>query len=134
MSEARTAQTRRTRPGLLRGGVARPVINTVLLWYGVLGAPVVWLARISAASALVPYACATGRAWTIHVTTLVALALSGAAGAIAWRGWRRWERDDGARLGTRSHLVAVSGVLLSGVFVIVIVLEGLAALYMDPCQ
>ncbi len=124
-------------PPLLRGGVSRPLLETVLLWYGVLGAPVVWLVRISAASALVPYACATGRTWTVHASTVIALALSVAAGAIAWRGWRRWEhgRDgDGERPGTRSHLLALSGVLLSAMFTLAIVMEGLAPFYMGPCQ
>jgi len=120
--------------GVLRGGVPRPVIESALLWYGILGAPVVWLARISVASALVPYACATGRVWTLHASTLVAVALSVAAGVIAWRGWRRWERDDGERPGTRSHLLALSGVLLAAIFTLAIIMEGLAPLYMGPCQ
>ncbi|HVL06843.1 MAG TPA: hypothetical protein VM388_12715 [Acidimicrobiales bacterium] len=123
-------------PPLLRGGVSRPLLETVLLWYGILGAPVVWLVRISVASALVPYACASGRTWTIHATTVLALALSAAAGVIAWRGWRRWEhgRADGERPGTRSHLLAVMGVLLSVMFTLAVVMEGLAPFYMDPCQ
>lgn len=123
-------------PPLLRGGVSRPLLETVLLWYGILGAPVVWLVRISAASALVPFACATGRIWAIHATTVLALALSVAGGVIAWRGWRRWEheRDNGERPGTRSHLLALMGVLLSAMFTLAIVMEGLAPFYMDPCQ
>ncbi len=121
---------------ILRGGVSRPLVETVLLWYGILGAPVVWLVRISAASALVPYACATGRTWTIHASTVLALALSVAGGVIAWRGWRRWEgeRGGGERPGTRAHLLAVSGVLLSAMFTLGIVMEGLAPFYMGPCQ
>ncbi len=123
-------------PPVLRGGAPRPVVETVLLWYGILGAPVVWLVRISAASALVPYACATGRIWSVHASTVIALALSVAGGAVAWRGWRRWERerDDGEGAGTRSHLLAVSGVLLSATFTLAIAMEGLAPFYMGPCQ
>ena len=70
--------------GVLRGGVRRPLRTTFGLWYGALGAPAVWLVRISVASALVPYACATGRVWVLHVTTVAAAALSIAAGALAW--------------------------------------------------
>jgi len=124
-------------PPVLRGGVSRPLVETVLLWYGILGAPIVWLVRISAASALVPYACATGRTWTIHASTVIAFALSAAAGAIAWRGWRRWEHgsdDDGERPGSRSHLLALLGVLLSAMFTLAIVMEGLAPFYIGPCQ
>lgn len=123
-----------TGAGALRGGDARPLLKRGLLWYGVLGAPLAWLVRISAASALVPYACATGRVWTLHATTAAALALALGAAAVAWRGWRRSKAGEGRRPGTRSHLLALSGVLLSVLFTAAILLEGLAPLFMGPCQ
>ena len=122
-----------TRDVVVGGGVSQPRFHTVVLWYGALGAPIVWLVRIAAASALVPYACATERLWTVHATTVVALALSLAAGTIAWRGWRRCERGR-ERPGTSAHLLAVSGMVLSAVFILAIALESAAAFYMDPCQ
>jgi hypothetical protein len=55
------------------------------LWVSIIVAPVAFLSGLSLAYALVPLACQTQRAWPLHATSALVLALALAGIVLAWR-------------------------------------------------
>jgi hypothetical protein len=107
------------------------------LWAGVVGPPLTWAIRIGAGYLLVPHACRAESLWLLHGLTLAALASCAAFAALAWRLRLRVDPDDGVpddssepRVGFMARL----GLLSSALFGAVIVAEGLANLFVDPCH
>lgn len=118
-----------------------------LLWFGVLGGAAAWAIRLTFSYAIVAIGCdfgLTGPAAfgltmldmaALTVTAITAL-VSAVATFVSWRIWRRtrrgaWEHSGGP-VG-RSGYLAIFGVLMSGLFVIVILMEGSAVLFLDIC-
>lgn len=117
--------------------VERPGGGLFPLWFGILGPPVIWAVRIAANYILVPYACWWGWVPLLHAITLAASLGTAAAGWVAWRRWRKTGRGTEVELGgsaTRTRFMALTGMLSSGFFLLVIVAEGLANVFVDPCQ
>lgn len=107
------------------------------LFFGILGPPVIWAMRIATSYVLVPYACAWGMTVMLHLVTLVALVASAVAGAVAWRQWRATGKGTEVDLGgttTRTRFLALFGILSSALFILVMMAEGLANFFLDPCQ
>lgn len=104
-----------------------------LLWFGVFGGPLAWALRFASSYLLVPVACREGT-WLLHLVTVAALLLAGAAGVVAWRSFRRdpdgTEADD---VRQRRVVLGVVGVALSGFFAVVTLFESVANLVIDPC-
>ena len=109
----------------------------LLLWTGVLLAPVVWATQMEINYLLVPYACMTGHRVALYLVTLAALILAAAGGFIAWRNWqeagREWP-DDAGDARTRSRFMAVLGLLTSSMFFLVILAQGIPDFILHPCQ
>ncbi|HEV2765220.1 MAG TPA: hypothetical protein VGV38_19715 [Pyrinomonadaceae bacterium] len=107
------------------------------LWAGVLAAPLAMLVELQVNYALVPWACHTNRVWPVHLTALIALALTVGGGLLSWRNFRRagekWE-DDGAGVLPRSRLMASLGVLISALIALVVLAQWLAVFFYNPCQ
>jgi hypothetical protein len=106
------------------------------LWFGILGPPAIWLARLKISYILVPYACWTGWVVMLHAVTGGTLALTAYAGWIAWRAWNRAGRvneSDGAGPIPRSRFLAMFGLLSAGFFFAVIAAEGILNFLIDPC-
>ncbi len=106
------------------------------LWVGIVGPPAIWAARIAAAYVLVPYACWAGQRWLMHLPTIVAVFIAGAMTIDAWRLWRRAGSHASSELGdvlARSRFMAAFGIM-NGIFWIMVMLaEELASLYIGPC-
>jgi hypothetical protein len=121
------------------------------LWFGLSGAPLLWSVQLMANYALVAHACfpssiplATplfGGLWTlVLVISLVAAAVSLAAGATAWRSWRSTEAE---RPGGHEHLLetgagrtrfmALAGMLVSGLFLIGVIMNTIPLFLVPPC-
>jgi len=106
------------------------------LWFGVLGPPTIWLARLKISYILVPYACLTGWTWMLHAVTFATLALTAFAGWVAWRGWQRAgvvQQSDEASVIHRSRFLVMVGLLSAAFFFFVIAAEGLLNFLVDPC-
>lgn len=107
-----------------------------LLWFGMLGGPVAWAARLLVAYPLVPVACATGSNLPLHLVTLATAASTVAAALVSWRIWRQARRDargdDGGGL-SRNGFMGLFGMLSSGFFLLVILAEGSMAFFVDAC-
>lgn len=107
------------------------------LWIGVLLPPVAFLINLEVAYALVPTACSSGTALPVHLVHLACFFLAVGGGLVAWRRWvaggKVWSGEEGGALG-RSRFMAGVGLLLSGLFVLVIVAQWIPSFLLDPCQ
>jgi hypothetical protein len=108
-----------------------------LLWVGPLLPPMGWFGYLLVNYMLVPYACRTGSALLLYVTTLVALLMAASAGIVAWRIWQgvepRWP-DEADGMLPRNRFLAVLGLFSSGLFFLVILAQGIPTLILHPCQ
>jgi hypothetical protein len=107
------------------------------LWIGFLGPPAAWLGNLQITYSVVPWTCAHGHHWMIHVVTLLFLMLTIVCGAIAWyeRAYAgEWSGDKvGGMVGTRRLLGAV-GVAGAFLFATIILAQGIAAFFLGPCH
>jgi hypothetical protein len=109
----------------------------VQLWTAVLTPPTAWFLSLLANFALAPWACARFGKTPIFAVAAAALALSAAAGFAAWRMWRQRGIDPpGESGGTIAHerSLAMAGVLLSGMFVVVIVAQTVPDVMLGSCR
>jgi hypothetical protein len=107
------------------------------LWIGLLLPPIVVLADLEIAYALVPVACSWQSPLPVHLVHGTGLLLVFAGGLTAWRNWRAlgvgWPEGEGGPL-ARSRFLSGLGVCLSGLCVLVILAQWSAVLLLDPCQ
>jgi len=99
---------------------APPIEGPVALAFGFLGGAVAWILHLGISYLLLPFVCGGGHEWVLHLLTAATAAMAGAATVLAWRARRRGGRIQG--------FLALSGVLLSGFYLLLIVVEGLPAL------
>jgi hypothetical protein len=121
------------------------LVSPVALWFGILGGPLAWAARLLLSYPLVGVACAQGAGLVLHLVAGVTLAVTVAAGLVAWRGFRTtrdWQRSRPPRTGEptvdawaveRTYFMALLGLLSSGLFALVIVAEWFTVFVTDPC-
>jgi hypothetical protein len=107
------------------------------LCFGMLAGPLAVLLNLQLSFMLVPWACATGRQYLLHLVPLGALLLVASAGVSAWRNWRRagpGESDSVDGVMPRSRFMARTGLLTSGLFLLVLVALWLPNVMLMPCQ
>jgi hypothetical protein len=112
-------------------------MGVLALWLGLLAAPLAWLVNLLLSYSLVLWACSTGRQYTLHLVTLAMLLLAAVGGVIAWRAWRQagreWHNEAGGVL-PRSRFMAALGVLLSSLFSLVILAQGIPSFILPACE
>src|SRR5918999_31200 len=87
------------------------------LWPALIVPPVAFLSALTAAYALVPWACATQRHLPLHGVALICLAICAGGIVLAFRDWQSAgveEPDDRGDEIVRVRFVAVLGLLMSG--------------------
>lgn len=107
------------------------------LWTGILTGPIVWLISFEALFALNPWACIFQTKLTLYIVSIVAFALSGASGLLAWRQWNQLGREADPRGGdalSRSRIMAFGGVILSTLSCLIIVAQAIPELILEACQ
>ena len=131
------------RQGATRQEVGGHDLGIGPLLIATLGAPVAWALHRAVCYFLVALACTTS--WRGTGVTVAILAVTAVLGAFsAWCGrfsYRRWRALGGEggwdraldRPGGRGGFYWILGVLLSGLFTLVIVLEGLPPLFVPTC-
>ena len=116
------------------------------LWFGLLGGQAAWTLQLLVSYYLVSVACLLGPTRfedmgfpdlrvLLNVVTAVAALIALAAGAIAYREWRQSgtdERRDLTDPNGQRHFLALVGILLSGLYVVVILLVGTSHLFINP--
>jgi hypothetical protein len=121
------------------------------LWFGLFGAPVIWSIQLMLNYALVAHACYPaseplsapvfgGLRTTVLATSAVALVIALAAGATAWQSWRatRQEHRGGEEalleVGEgRTRFMALAGMLVSGLFLLGVIMNSIPLFIMQPC-
>lgn len=101
----------------------------------VFGGPLWWAIHLGGTYWLVPRACAWQAEWPLHLLTVAMLALCGRAGLSAVQVLRGARLADPAvdRTAQRDVFVGWTGILLSTLFGVVVLYEGIPALFLDPC-
>ena len=121
------------------------------LWFGLFGAAVAWSIQELAGYAVIAHACypsweprfipnASG-VWTVTlVVSALMLLLGVGAGLTAYRSWRRTSQehpDSGAQhleVGEgRARFMAVSGVIVSGILLLNLIMNALVLFLVPPC-
>jgi hypothetical protein len=120
-------------------------------WFHLLGAPILWSVHFLISYAWVEYACRmrllvldstmlglTLLSWSILLLTLIAVLATVYVGWSAYRSSRRISESKKTNelesWGVESRrFMALSGILLSALFSLVILLSGLPALVLGPC-
>lgn len=109
----------------------------VLLWVGLLAAPLAWALHLQVSYMLGALACADNPAWAFHLATAIALFVAAVGGGIAWWSWgrvgRTWPRGEGDAIG-RSRFMALSGFILSLGFCLAIVMQAVANFILYACH
>jgi hypothetical protein len=116
--------------------------GAAVLWFGFLGGAAAWKGQLMVNYMLVPYACWHGLSITIHLASLAFLLLALWAGWTAWGSWQEtgghprgeggYDRTVSATMG-RSRFMAVSGVIMSAYFALVILGQWIPNLLLSPC-
>jgi hypothetical protein len=115
----------------------RREVSLPLLWFSVLTGPLAWTLHLLVSYPLVPVACAADQPWLLHAVTIATELITIAAAYVGYRGWQesRSDPDTGVR-GRASgyrHFLSLSGLLMSLLFILVILFEGLPAVLLSPC-
>ena len=115
-------------------------LTRATLWFALLGPPLAWTGQLIVGYGVEEADCGkAGEHWSLHVTAWEAalLGLCGAVGAAGlaaavalWRGSERQEPDPRGRIA----FLAVSALLIDGLFLALIVLTGIGAIVLDPCD
>jgi hypothetical protein len=107
------------------------------LWAGFLIAPFAFLLNLQASYMLVPWACSTGRSFWLHAASAGTLLFALLGAFIALRNWQKagrgW-RSEGGSAAARSRFMAIMGLMMSGLFSLIILAQWIADFIIDPCQ
>jgi small-conductance mechanosensitive channel len=107
------------------------------LWSGLLIAPFAFLLNLQVSYMLVPFTCATGRVFWLHVAAGGSLMLAVLGLFIAWRNWRKTGREwhsEAESIMARSRFLSVMGLLMSALFCLAILAQWIANFIIGPCQ
>ena len=110
------------------------------MWTGVLTGPLVFLTALEVNYVLTYVACETQRTWFMHVAVVVAVALVGASGWLAWmHGPARSDRrptPPGTPETTenRARWMSIAGVVSAAWFMLAILALEIPVMVLGPCQ
>jgi hypothetical protein len=106
-------------------------------WFGVLGAPIAWVADHSLSYSLTQHACSTGKFFELKLVSLVMVAIALLAVLCAWRNrvhsGTAIPNDAGDPLG-RTNFMGVLGLLISTFFTAVIIANAVPRFILTPCE
>ena len=108
-----------------------------ILWLALLAGPVLWFASFGANFALAPWACSLRWKPALYVVSLAALVFTGASGMVAWIHWQRIGREypgEGSGVVASSRALASGGVLLNGMFFLVILAQAIVEIVLGACE
>ncbi len=108
-----------------------------ILWLALLAGPAIWFLSFGANFALAPWACTLQWKPALYVVSAVALALTACSGLVAWNQWRQLGQEYPGEAGggvSASRALASGGLLLNGMFFLVILAQSIAEIILGACQ
>ena len=115
----------------------KPAGSSIGLWAGMLGAPAAWATQLQVSYAFVPWTCLHGHRWVLHVSTGFFVAISLICGVACFMEWRQvgGGSAEGSAGGPteRSRFLAVVGLMVSAMFSLLILAQGTASFFLNPC-
>lgn len=115
-------------------------VGQLSLWFGMLGAAGAWALHLVVNYALVPAACTAGMGFMMYLSIPVFTGIAVLAGVFAWRGWASVRGMDGENgngqqlIVHRVRFMAVSGIVLSIFFLMVIIAQSVPIIFQNPCE
>lgn len=110
--------------------------GTTSLWPLVLVPPIAWAVQMETNYALVPFECYGGSRLPLYAVMAVAFALVFINAMVAAKFWsqlgKKWP-DDGASPASRDRFLSVLGLLVSGMFTLVLIAQTIAIIVFHPC-
>lgn len=110
--------------------------QSLLLWTGWVVGPVAWALHILLSYPLMEWVCRTDNYWVLHTLTLATLLMAAVGALVAWRQWtavgRQWPDANGDPM-TRTRFLAASGLIISGLSMLLIVIEGIPNFMLSAC-
>ncbi len=107
-----------------------PHVPGITLGYALFGGITAWLVHLVAESWLVGSACARSVSWPFHVVTLATLVV---VGHVLWVSWRIAHPDAQSPGLDAARLLGWLAVVLNVFNVVLVVVEWLPILVLDPC-
>jgi hypothetical protein len=111
--------------------------ENLVLWIGLLGTAIIWFIQLECNYALVPWTCSTGNKWALYVSSLISLVCGAVPGWIAWKCWNSVKQGKGtdreSTSGGRRRFMALAGILMSGLFFLLIFAQAIPHFFINPC-
>jgi hypothetical protein len=107
------------------------------LWLLLMGGAAIWFLSFGTNFALAPWACTLQWKPALYWVSAIALALTALCGLASWRQWYRIGREyPGEASGAiaSSRVLASGGVLLNGMFFLVILAQAIVEIILGACQ
>lgn len=123
-------------PDLTRGWFELPG-PMALQWAGVLAGPVAWAFDLMLSYGLVQWTCGGGPPAVLRIITLLSLAIVGAGAGAAWYVLRQVPPGtpaDGSQPSHRGHFMGALGLLMCGLFALVVVAGAVPRWVLDACH
>lgn len=108
-----------------------------MLWAAVLGGPFAWLACFGISFALQPWACAYGWRSLPFAVAVTSILLTGGfsfLGAVLWRQLGSENPGEAADVLARSRLMAIGGMLLSGISLLIAIAQLIVQSVLRACD
>jgi len=107
------------------------------LWWGVIGAPLIWLLYLQAAYTITTWTCAPRRLVMLIITFAIAAAAVSATGWIAWQSWQRLRKStsgDDEVAAQRNHFMVLSGLGISALIALLVLASAIPIGYLQMCE
>jgi nicotinamide riboside transporter PnuC len=114
-------------------------IGQFALWTGMLGATFAWALHLVYSYSLVPAACAAGMSGFMYLGIPLFFGLALGCGYFAWRGWELSKElppvdDPRHEMLKRVRFMALSGLVMTAFFAMVILAQSVPIIVQDPCE
>jgi hypothetical protein len=117
--------------------VRHPATSLAAQWTGFFLAPATFFAHLQVAYVLVPWSCARDSHLWLHVAGALSVLLALVGTAVAWTVWAREGGGEPGQHGgpsPRARFLAVSGVVMSAMFALLLAGQWVAVFIISPCQ
>ncbi|MGE5526832.1 MAG: hypothetical protein ACM3SS_24190 [Rhodospirillaceae bacterium] len=106
------------------------------LWSGLVAVPVLFLAELTLAYALVPYACVSQKHIVLHIVQVITLLVAIVSALSALAAYRVAGAENPADAGdeaARQRFIALLGALVSGTIVLAMLAQWITTWVIPPC-